>query len=119
MSTMPGRRLERVTGSNNNPVTDPPSGLPKEMGADLHAVVRGFDRLLQVQWCLDVVCEQASICCGRHASEIGACDRTGIGDEAWRGGRLGRGPRAGINEQSEQRYRRFHSQLTDGWKTWL
>src|SRR5688572_4625232 len=31
MSTMPGRRLERVAGSNNNPVTDPPSGLLKEM----------------------------------------------------------------------------------------
>src|SRR5688572_4647611 len=31
MSTMPGRRLERVAGSNNNPVTTPPSGLLKEM----------------------------------------------------------------------------------------
>ena len=31
ISTMPGRRLERVTGSNSNPVTDPPSGLSKEM----------------------------------------------------------------------------------------
>jgi hypothetical protein len=31
MSTMPGRRLDRVTGSNNNPVADPPSGLLKEM----------------------------------------------------------------------------------------
>ena len=31
MSTMPGRRLERVTGSNSNPVTDPPSGLLNEM----------------------------------------------------------------------------------------
>ncbi len=31
MSTMPGRRLERVTGSNNNPVTDPPSRLSKVM----------------------------------------------------------------------------------------
>ena len=31
MSTMPGRGLERVTGSNNIPVTDPPSGLLKEM----------------------------------------------------------------------------------------
>ena len=31
MSTMPGRRPERATGSNSNPVTDPPSGLLKEM----------------------------------------------------------------------------------------
>ncbi len=31
MSTMPGRRLERVTGSNNSPVADPPPGLLKEM----------------------------------------------------------------------------------------
>ena len=31
MSTIPGRRPERLTGSNNNPVTDPPSGRLKEM----------------------------------------------------------------------------------------
>jgi hypothetical protein len=30
MSTMPGRRPERPTGSNSSPVTGPPSGLPKE-----------------------------------------------------------------------------------------
>ena len=29
--TMPGRRLERVTGSNINPVTRPPSGLSYEI----------------------------------------------------------------------------------------
>ena len=28
---MPGRRLERVTGSNNNPVAEPPAGLSKEI----------------------------------------------------------------------------------------
>jgi hypothetical protein len=31
MTTIPGRRPERLTGSNNNPFTDPPSGLLKEM----------------------------------------------------------------------------------------
>src|SRR5688572_4448942 len=31
MSTMPGRRPGRLTGSNNKPATDPPSGLLKEM----------------------------------------------------------------------------------------
>jgi hypothetical protein len=31
MSTMPGRRLERVTGSHIIPVTGPPSWLLKEM----------------------------------------------------------------------------------------
>ena len=38
MSTIPGRRLERVTGSNNNPVTDPPPGLPKEIALTWDAV---------------------------------------------------------------------------------
>ena len=31
MTTMPGRRPERVTGSHIIPVTKPPSGLLKEM----------------------------------------------------------------------------------------
>src|SRR5688572_30841721 len=71
-------------------------------GADLHAIVRGFDRLLQVQWRIDVVSEEGSLCCGRHA-EIRTCDRTGID-----GGQPGRGPCAGGNEHGGKHNGRFH-----------
>ena len=116
MSTMPGRRLERVTGSNNNPVTDPPSGTAEGDRADLDAVVRGFDRLFQVQGRIGVVGEQGAVCCIRHPSEIRPGGRTGFGGGGrpghGGGGRLGRGA-AGGNEQGHQCQGRFHDRIND------
>src|SRR5918993_164140 len=85
-------------------------------GADLHAIVRGFDRLLQVQR-TDRIGEEVTVWCGRRSSEIRTCDGTGTGDQVWlrRGGaRIGRGPRACGKEQNDQRYCRLHETANGG-----
>lgn len=75
MTTMPGRGPERMTGSHIDPVTNPPSGLLKEIWLTSAPFIPDSGRHLQIQWRIDVVAEQGQLRLGRRTAEIRTFDR--------------------------------------------